>query len=259
VTKSEILVVFSAPDSGPLGNVWVISASKSSFYLNPHSTTNPDTVAQSGNNANFFHLSAHGPKIGQPGHRFHLRLDSEKIGGADAFLRHSIPEEGYEFDGIQLAPAVFQVARIRWRPELQRPRLRRTATRTARLPPITEHQQGARLSTPLGDHQVADLDLVVSYDMPYWPGGEQSLLGGARLGPLWNDARDLCLTATSFRRPVAVSPTPPSIDTPSPGPDDEAMYDMRVGPHGEPGEEMYWFVETITTRQAVEAPDEDQF
>jgi hypothetical protein len=45
----EILVAFSAPDVGALGNIWRITAKKTDFYLDPLSESS------------VFHFSVHGP------------------------------------------------------------------------------------------------------------------------------------------------------------------------------------------------------
>ncbi|HEV8570450.1 MAG TPA: hypothetical protein VGQ92_25730 [Actinoplanes sp.] len=65
----------------------------------------------------------------------------------------------------------------------------------------------ARLSNRLGPNEAADLDLVVSYNRPYWPAGERSLRDYSRLGPLRN-AAGMWLAATAYRRSKATSPAP---------------------------------------------------
>jgi hypothetical protein len=65
----------------------------------------------------------------------------------------------------------------------------------------------ARLSNRLGPNEAADLDLVVSYNRPYWPAGERSLRDCSRLGPLRN-AAGMWLAATAYRRSKATSPAP---------------------------------------------------
>nr|BFE66207.1 hypothetical protein GCM10020063_107330 [Dactylosporangium thailandense] len=64
--KREILVAFGVDTSGPLGNIWRITAEKTDFYLEPLG------VEQA------IHLSVHGPNAEHPeGHRFHVKVDSK--------------------------------------------------------------------------------------------------------------------------------------------------------------------------------------
>jgi hypothetical protein len=72
VRSSEILVAFSLPDSRPLGNIWRITAKKTDFYVDP--------LGQ----ASAFHLSALGPNEGNPGHRFHVRVDRKAASAVEA-------------------------------------------------------------------------------------------------------------------------------------------------------------------------------
>ena len=60
--STEILVAFSLPESGPLGDIWRITAKKTDFYVDP--------LGQ----ASAFHLSAHGPNESNPAYRFHVRV-----------------------------------------------------------------------------------------------------------------------------------------------------------------------------------------
>jgi hypothetical protein len=242
VRKEEILVAFSAPDTGALGNIWRITAKNTDFYLDP--------LGQKG----VFHLSAHGPK-GQTGsgHRFHVKVDREgakEAEGRGDFLLHSLPRKGHVVDGQELAPSVFRVARIRWVWDLQRPRYRRFATSGA-LPEVTDDQSGARLSKLLGPNEAADVDLVISYNEPYWPAGPKSLQDNARLGPLRNDS-GMWLTATSYRRSQAKYPSPDGLALPLPKPGDEPNRIMSGGPGEAETAGLYWFMESITSRQLLE-------
>jgi hypothetical protein len=96
------------------------------------------------------------------------------------------------------------------------------------------------------------VDLVVSYGKPYWPDARGSLRDNARLGPLPNDA-GLWLTATSYLRPQASYPAPEQLcpRLPEPGEEPNRITCGGLGPDG--ASDMYWFVETITSRQLIEA------
>jgi hypothetical protein len=108
------------------------------------------------------------------------------------------------------------------------------------------------LASRLGPNEAQDIDLVVSYGRPLWPAGEQSVRDNSRLGPLRNNA-GMYLTATSFRRSQTTSPVPNGLNSPLPKPGEEPNRIMGGAPaHDEDGE-MYWFVETITSRHIVEA------
>jgi hypothetical protein len=172
VRKKEILVAFSAPETGALGNIWRITAKKTEFYLDP--------LGQK----DVFHLSVHGPRDhAVNGHRFHVKVDRNGASAVEErgdFILHSIPRKGHIIDGQELTAGAFRAARIRWLWDLQRPRYHRAALSGA-LPEISDNQSGARLSRRLEPNEVADLDLVVSYGQPYWPDGPGSLRDNARL------------------------------------------------------------------------------
>jgi hypothetical protein len=243
VKSTEILVAFSLPESGPLGNIWRITAKKTDFYVDP--------LGQ----ASAFHLSAHGPNDSNPGHRFHVRVDKKAASAVDAqgdLILYNLPRRGRSFDGQKLAPAVFRVARIRWTWHLQRSRFRQAAVLPGAAPDIADNQFGARLANKLGPNEAQDLDLVVSYGEPHWPAGEQSVHDNSRLGPLRNNA-GMWLTATSFRRSQTTSPVPEGLNPRLPNPGEESNRIMGGAPAYEEAGEMYWFVETITSRQVVEA------
>ena len=177
-----------------------------------------------------------------------------KTGGTSC--GHGVPRKGFTFDGQQLAAHAFRVARIRWTWDLQRPRFRATAV-SGPAPELADHQSGARQSEVLSpSDDVWDIDLVVSYDQPYWPNSLGSLRDNARLGPLRNEA-GLWLTATSYHRSQKKYPTPEELSPRLPRPDEEPNRIMcgGPGPDGGPGpsSDMYWFVETITSRQLIEA------
>jgi hypothetical protein len=241
VKSREILVAFAADDSGPLGNIWRLTAKKTDFYLGP--------MGQ----AEAFHLSAHGPNSTHPGHRFHVKVDPKAAAAIEQqgdFIIHGIPRKGYPLHGLELAPGAYLVARIRWLWDLQRARFRQAATSATPLPEISDGQFGARLAKPLQPNDAADLDLVVSYGEPYWPHGDHSLRDNSRLGPLRNDA-GMCLTATSFQRSQVAFPSPMGLVPPLPRSGEEPNRLLGGGPGDD--DRMYWFVEAITSRQVIEA------
>ncbi|MFC0002612.1 hypothetical protein [Micromonospora siamensis] len=243
MSKKQIYVALTAGDSPVLGNIWRITAKKTDFYLDPHSELEA------------FHLSVHGPNEDHPaGHRFHVRVDRRAANAISArgdFISHTIPRKGRPFPGQQLGPGVFRIARIRWMWDLQRPKFRQAAALPDPLPEITDDHFGARLSRIMEPNSAADLDLVVSYNEPFWPDDRNSLRDNARLGPLRNDA-GMWLTATSYKRSQVTHPTPEGLRLPLPKPGEDPSRIMGGAPEaGDDG--MYWFVETITSRQFIEA------
>lgn len=165
-------------------------------------------------------------------------------------MAHTIPRKGFAFDGQQVAERAFRVARIRWTWHLQRPRFR-TAAISGQAPEVENHQSAARLSAMLAPNDAWDVDLIVSYDEPYWPDSLGSLRDNARLGPLRNDA-GLWLTATSYHRSQQKYPTPEGLVPPLPKPGEQPNRIMCGGHDG--AGDMYWFVETITSREFLLAP-----
>jgi hypothetical protein len=236
---TQILVAFSDAERGALGAMWRFTTKKTDFYLEPLRHTGA------------MHLSVHGPNNRHPdGHRFHVKVDqtaAEAAARRGDFFAHGIPAAGQAFDGQELAPGVFRVARLRWLPELRHERFRQAATSPGPLPTITDNRSGARIAWPLAENEAADIDLVVSYNAPYWPGGERSLHDNARLGPLQNDA-GLWLTATGYKRIQALHPAPDGLVPGLPGPGDTPTMLMCGAPHGD----MYWFIHTITSREILE-------
>lgn len=239
--STEILVAFSAPDSGALGNIWRITAKKTDFYL--------DALG----GANAFHLSVHGPNDRHPdGHRFHVTVDRKAAAAVEArgdFILYDLPRKGRPFDGQGLAPNVFRVARIRWRWDLQRPRFRQAA---AFGPLPSTLGTAARLGVQLEPNEAIDLDLFVSYAEPHWPDEERSLRDNSRLGPLRNDA-GMWLTATAYRRSQLEFPAPEPATPPLPKAGEEPVRLLGGGPAEDETGDMYWFVESITSREVIEA------
>jgi hypothetical protein len=239
----QIMVAFTAGDTPALGRVWRITAKNSDFYI--------DSLGRAGSVA---HLSAHGPGERFDGHRFHIKVDRQLARTAKErgeFVLHGVPRNGFAFDGRQLADRAFRVARIRWTWDLQRPRFRAAAV-SGPLPEVGLRQSGARLPEVLPPNDARDVDLVVSYGKPYWPDARGSLRDNARLGPLPNDA-GLWLTANSYLRPQASYPAPEQLcpRLPEPGEEPNRITCGGLGPDG--ASDMYWFVETITSRQLIEA------
>jgi hypothetical protein len=243
VETKQIMVAFSAGDSPALGNIWRITAKKTDFYL--------DHLGQAGTVG---HLSVHGSNERFDGHRFHIKVDRQQAAAVKDqghFVLHSVPRKGFAFDGQQLAGHAFLVARIRWTWHLQRPRFRGAAA-SGPAPDVADNQYGARLAGILSPNDAWDIDLVVSYRQPYWPNPRGSLRDNARLGPLSNES-GLWLTATSYRRPQTTYPTPDELAPQLPGPDEEPNRVTCGGPGPDGVGGMYWFVETITSRQFIDA------
>lgn len=239
--KREILVALTDGGTARLGNAWRITAKKSDFYLEPLATHDA------------MHLSAHGPNDRQAGHRFHIKIDPKAAQAARArgdLVAHAISKRGHALDGVQVAKEAWLVARIRWTWLLQRARFREaslTGTTTTLLP----HQSGAALSKALRPNDAADLDLVVSYGAPYWPMARESLRDNSRLGPLQNDS-GMWLAATSYRRSQMRYPAPECLSLTIPRSVEVPNRILGGGPGIGPDAGMYWFVETVTTREIVE-------
>ena len=237
------MVALTAGDSPALGNIWRITAKKTDFYLDP--------LGQAGTVA---HLSVHGSDERFDGHRFHVKVD-RKVGAkakdGGYFVEHRIPRRGFAFDGQRLATRAFRVARIRWTWDLQRPRFRQAAV-SGQAPEISDHQSGARLSDLLSPNDAWDIDLVVSYGQPHWPEPSGSLRDNARLGPLPNDA-GMWLTATSYHRSQKKYPTPEQLRLRLPRPVEKPNRILGGGPGPDGAGDMYWFVESVTSRELIEA------
>lgn len=237
------MIVLTADDSPALGNIWRMTSKRTDFYLDP--------LGQAGTAV---HLSVHGPNDRFDGHRFHIRTDRQATATANEqthFVDHQIPRKGFAFDGQQVAARAFRVARIRWTWHLQRVRFR-TEAFSGPAPELADHQSGARLSEVLPPNDAWDVDLVVSYDEPYWPNPFGSLRDNARLGPLRNDA-GLWLTATSYHRSQKKHPAPEELSLRLPRPGEVPNRIMCGAPETSEEGVMYWFVETITSRELIEA------
>jgi hypothetical protein len=161
---------------------------------------------------------------------------------------HGLPSAGWALDGEEAAPGAFRVARIRWTWDLQRPRYR-SAAFSGPAPDIGEHQSGAALTGALPPNEAADVDIVVSYGKPHWPNASGSFRDDARLGPLGNQA-GMWLMATSYRRSQMTHPAPEQVGVPRPGARDVANRILCGGP--DEVASTCWFVESVTTRRAVQ-------
>lgn len=108
------------------------------------------------------------------------------------------------------------------------------------------------LTSKLNPNSAWDVDFVVSYNEPYWPDAKNSDRDDARLGPLSN-SEGLWLTATSYHRSMMVTPTLAGIELPRPtsGRQPNRILAGGLGPRD--GNDFYWFVETMTTRDYVTA------
>lgn len=246
LNKQEILFALTVDNTTTLSNIWRITAKKTDFYLE---------AGQEGT----AHLSLHGPNDRFEGHRFHMKIDRRKVDSIRQrgdFVAHSIPRKGFGFDGQPLAHHAFLVARVRLTWQLQRPKFRHAAVTGATLE-LADHQSGIQLSTPLQPNSAWDIDLVVSYGVPYWPDGAQSQRDGSRLGPLAN-AAGMWLTGTSYHRSQAASPGPPELSLRQPSRGEEASRILAAGPGLEGTADLYWFVETITGRSLLESTEAER-
>lgn len=253
MSVTQILVCLTDGNRHVLGSCWSIKTKKNDFYIEPVGVGKRDVL----------HLSLHGPWLGKPAHRFHIKLDEATAArrrSAGQLIEHGIPSAGQPLIGVQLSDNAFLVCRLRWMPALQRPEYLAAASVGVALPELTPWQQGAALNAALSPTSAWDLDLVVSYNAPYWPGGERTKAENAQLGPLQNDA-GMYLTVTSFHRTIASAPAPDDL-VPDPPDNDETPNILLCGgldsrPKGE--QDMYWFVETITSRELLQRSFAGQF
>ncbi|TLM73146.1 hypothetical protein [Pseudarthrobacter sp. NamB4] len=241
MTKREIFIALSAEDNLPRGNIWRITAKKTDFYLDFE-----------GDHAGGFHLSMHGPSRNFGGHRFHIKANEQAISAArakGAFVEHDLGQV-HKFDGVQLADHAYRVARLRFAWDLQRPRFRDAALLRNPMPQLGLGRNGKILKTPLPPNCAWDIDFVVAYGEPYWPDANESERDKSRIGPLANDA-GMWLTATSYHRPQDRHPSPEDLQLPTPRTGETPSSIMAGGPGPLGGEDMYWFVEGVTSRELL--------
>lgn len=239
-TSAQIVVVFSAGDRIPLGTSWRITAKKTDFYLEPSGA------------AGALHLSAHGPNERFSGHKFHLKADKVQVAnarGSGFFFEHKVPRKGIGFSGREVDEGVFQVARLRWMPSLQRPEYRTAALSTDTVPELGESREGAVLNTRLSPTSAWDLDIFVSYE-PYRLVASGPIQGNPMLGPLVNEA-GMYLAATSHHRSLKKKPSPETLLVPGLPERSATPNRLLCGGLDDSGE-MYWFVETIVDRQILQ-------
>lgn len=249
----QILVTLADGNGHALGSCWSIKTKKNDFYIEPLGP----------GKRNVLHLSLHGPWPGKPNHRFHLKLDeptATRTKTKGQLIEHGIPNAGQPLNGVEIVSGAFLVCRLRWMPALQRPEYLAAASIGVALPELTEGQQGRALNAALSPSSAWDIDLIVSYDKPYWPHEERTKADDAQLGPLENDA-GMHLTATSFHRTVTSEPAPDEL-VPALPEDDETPNLLLCGGldrRPESAQDLYWFVETITSRELLQRSFPDQF
>lgn len=241
VNEREIFIALSAEDNLPRGNIWRVTAKKTDFYLDFE-----------GDHAGGFHLSMHGPSRNFSGHRFHIESNEQAVSTArakGAFIEHDLGR-AHAFDGVRLTDRAYRVARLRFRWDLQRPRYREAALSRTPMPKLGTGRDGRSLNTSLPPNYAWDIDFVVAYGEPYWPAPDESDGPSARIGPLANDA-GMWLTATSYHRPQDVYPSPEELQLPTPGAGETPHTIMSGGPGHLGVQDMYWFVEGVTTRELL--------
>ena len=226
---------------GPRGHVWRLTAKKSDFYVD---------LADGSEN---LHISLHGPQGRHTSHRFHVKLDSGRSRAArrsDRHVWHGIPRKGHSFEGVELGPETFLVARVRWTWEILRPRYQHVASWGA-IPTVREDQSGLIMRKSVEQNYAVDMDVVVSFRQPYWQGSWRSKRDNARLGPLRN-VDGHWLTATMVHRWQSAVETPSQLQLPRVGHGDDPRPILAGGTSGG----LYWFVETITRRSVIEASEQ---
>lgn len=253
MSLTQILVSLTDGNGHAVGSCWSIKTKKNDFYVEPLGQGKRDVL----------HLSLHGPWSGKPAHRFHVKLDETMAGrkrAAGQLIEHGMPRSGQPLRGVRLDDDAFLVCRLRWMPALQRPEYLAAASAGVALPELTPGKQGAALNAALSPHSAWDLDLVVSSNAPYWPHSERTKADNAQLGPLQNEA-GMYLTATSFHRNAASTPAPDEL-VPAPPEHDETPNILLCGgldTRSEGDQDMYWFVETITSRELLRRSFPDRF
>src|SRR5699024_5635326 len=228
VQKHEILLALADENGAARGGVWRITAKKTDFYL--------DCIRQDNGG---IHLSVHGPNERFKNHRCHIKTDRRKAPQArdqGVYLEKAL-DKGVEVKGVKLAEEAYHVARLRWTWDLQRPRYRHAALSRVPLPKLEGAREGAHLDFQLGLNHAWDIDLIISYDKPYWMTdfywSKPQQIGSypPKIGPLTNEA-GMYLTATSIYRSLITNPGPARPLLPRPKNDRDAVA-LTVGGLGE--------------------------
>ena len=128
---------------------------------------------------------------------------------------------------------------------------------TRATPELADHQSAKRMSDILEPDNAWDLDLVVSYDQPYWPDSAETLRDDSRLGPVGNDS-GMWLTASSYFRSETRDPTPDGLAPRLPQSGEDPNRILGGGPGPDAPDDLYWFLETITARTLIEATIAEQ-
>lgn len=241
MSKQEIVLAFGGGKRRALGNVWLITSTKGDFYL------------KLWRSKKVLHLSIHSPRGAWVDHRFHIKVvdsgSAKMVEKGDFFLSAITNEEPYIFKGQNIAPGVFKVARIRWTWDMQRLRYEKFAINIG-YPELKDGRAGGIISKPVDTNCATDVDFFISYSEPYWPDKGKSLRDNARLGPLKNEA-GMWLTAIVYHHSQVLYPAPPGLLPPRPSQGETPNQIMAGGP-GPLGEnDIYWFVECITSREVI--------
>lgn len=229
-------------NKGPIGNVWRFTGKKSDFYLDL------------GDGEEGFHLSAHGPNAEYSGLRFHLKVNTKVAATAHergGFAMHGVPRKGRSINVHEVSPNAYHVATVRWSSDILRRRYRKFAI-SSHLPEATSERPGRLMNKPVGTGEAVDLEIFVSLGTPYIHGGRRAERDKAVMGPIGNEA-GMWLSATFTRRLERDHPTPESLVVPKPGRKDEPNRILAGGPSMNRDAGPYWFVESITSRAAIEA------
>lgn len=249
IPKHEILLALTGEDGLARGSLWRITAKKTDFYL--------DFIGRENGG---IHLSVHGPNERFDSHRFHIRTDRRRARQTryrGVYLEKAL-DKGVEVKGVQLKEHAYHVARLRWTWDLQRPRYREAALARVPLPNLDDTRDGFYQRIQLGQNYGWDIDLVISYDKPYWIRdtfwSKQKQIGpdSPRIGPIKNDA-GMYLTATSIHNSIVTSPAPAEHLLPRPKSDEDAQV-LTVGGFGEGKlKDLWWFEERIVSKDFMRA------
>lgn len=253
VTTTQILVSLTDGSDHPIGSCWSFKTKKNDFYLEP--------VGQG--RGKVLHLSLHGPWPGKPNHRFHIKVDENEAAkkrSGGQLVEHGFPAGGLPLAGVKVANDAYLVCRLRWMPALQQPQHLAAASAGSGLPSLTTGREGRALNAALAPGSAWDLDVIVSFTEPYWPSAERTAEDNARLGPLQNEA-GMYLTVSSFHRSLKSEPAPDALVPDAPDEDETPNLLMCGGlderPEGD--QDLYWFVETIVSRELLERSFPHQF